>query len=66
MAESGRFRVEVVSPERVLFSGDAKQVITRTLDGSHEKRSQMSRRDHSLTVSTSDASRTTRCVTAFA
>ncbi|MEY3365580.1 MAG: putative synthase subunit epsilon, partial [Actinomycetota bacterium] len=33
MAESGRFRVEVVSPERVLFSGDAKQVITRTLDG---------------------------------
>ncbi|NBS27479.1 MAG: F0F1 ATP synthase subunit epsilon, partial [Actinobacteria bacterium] len=33
MAESGGFRVEVVSPERVLFSGDAKQVITRTLDG---------------------------------
>jgi F-type H+-transporting ATPase subunit epsilon len=26
-------RVEVVSPERILFSGDAKQVITRTLDG---------------------------------
>jgi F-type H+-transporting ATPase subunit epsilon len=26
-------RVEVVSPERILFSGEAKQVITRTLDG---------------------------------
>ncbi len=26
-------QVEVVSPERVLFSGEAKQVITRTLDG---------------------------------
>ena len=26
-------RVEVVSPERVLFSGDARQVITRTVDG---------------------------------
>ncbi len=26
-------RVEVVSPERVLFSGDSRQVITRTLDG---------------------------------
>ena len=25
--------VEVVSPERVLFSGDARQVITRTVDG---------------------------------
>ncbi len=25
--------VELVSPERVLFSGEAKQVITRTLDG---------------------------------
>lgn len=34
MAEAtGIMRVEVVSPERVLFSGDAKQVITRTLDG---------------------------------
>jgi F-type H+-transporting ATPase subunit epsilon len=34
MAEaSGTMRVEVVSPERILFSGDAKQVITRTLDG---------------------------------
>ena len=26
-------QVEVVSPEKVLFSGEAKQVITRTLDG---------------------------------
>jgi F-type H+-transporting ATPase subunit epsilon len=34
MAEaSGTMRVEVVSPERILFSGDAKQVITRTLGG---------------------------------
>ncbi len=34
MAEaSGTMRVEVVSPERILFSGDAKQVITRTLEG---------------------------------
>ena len=33
MAESGSMRVEVVSPERVLFSGDATQVITRTLEG---------------------------------
>lgn len=32
MAEAGKsLRVEVVSPERVLFSGDASQVITRTL-----------------------------------
>jgi F-type H+-transporting ATPase subunit epsilon len=31
MAES--LRVEVVSPERVLFSGEATQVITRTLGG---------------------------------
>ncbi|MFM8553039.1 MAG: ATP synthase F1 subunit epsilon [Acidimicrobiales bacterium] len=32
MAEAGKvLRVEVVSPERVLFSGDATQVITRTL-----------------------------------
>ena len=33
MASTGALRVEVVSPERVLFSGEAKQVITRTLDG---------------------------------
>ena len=31
--ESATLRVEVVSPERVLFSGDATQVITRTLIG---------------------------------
>lgn len=29
----GTMRVEVVSPERILFSGEAKQVITRTLEG---------------------------------
>lgn len=33
MTDSGALRVEVVSPERVLFSGDARQVITRTVDG---------------------------------
>jgi F-type H+-transporting ATPase subunit epsilon len=34
MAEAtGTMRVEVVSPEKVLFSGEAKQVITRTLEG---------------------------------
>lgn len=33
MAETGTLRVEVVSPERVLFSGDARQVITRTVEG---------------------------------
>ena len=33
MASTGALRVELVSPERVLFSGEAKQVITRTLDG---------------------------------
>ena len=33
MASTGALRVEVVSPERVLFTGDARQVITRTLDG---------------------------------
>ena len=34
MADSGNvLRVEVVSPERVLFSGEATQVITRTLGG---------------------------------
>jgi F-type H+-transporting ATPase subunit epsilon len=30
---AGTMRVEVVSPERILFSGEAKQVITRTLEG---------------------------------
>ena len=33
MAEGSVLRVEVVSPERVLFTGDARQVITRTLYG---------------------------------
>jgi F-type H+-transporting ATPase subunit epsilon len=34
MADSGStLRVEVVSPERVLFSGEATQVITRTMGG---------------------------------
>jgi F-type H+-transporting ATPase subunit epsilon len=33
MASTSALRVELVSPERVLFSGEAKQVITRTLDG---------------------------------
>ena len=33
MASTGALRVELVSPERVLLSGEAKQVITRTLDG---------------------------------
>ena len=33
MAESNTMRVEVVSPERVVFSGEATQVITRTLGG---------------------------------
>jgi len=33
MAEAASMRVEVVSPERVLFSGEATQVITRTLGG---------------------------------
>ncbi|MEY3581847.1 MAG: putative synthase subunit epsilon [Actinomycetota bacterium] len=33
MASTGALRVELVSPERVLFSGEAKQVIARTLDG---------------------------------
>lgn len=34
MADAGSaMRVEIVSPERVLFSGDATQVITRTLEG---------------------------------
>lgn len=34
MAEAGSaMRVEVVSPEKILFSGDAVQVITRTIGG---------------------------------
>ncbi len=33
MAEANTMRVEVVSPERVVFSGEATQVITRTLGG---------------------------------
>lgn len=33
MAETAAMRVEVVSPERVLFSGETTQVITRTLGG---------------------------------
>ncbi len=34
MAEgSSALRVDVVSPERILFSGEARQVITRTLQG---------------------------------
>jgi F-type H+-transporting ATPase subunit epsilon len=33
MAETAAMRVEVVSPERVLFSGESTQVITRTLGG---------------------------------
>jgi F-type H+-transporting ATPase subunit epsilon len=33
MSESAMMRVEVVSPERMLFSGEATQVITRTLGG---------------------------------
>ena len=33
MAEAGTMRVEVVSPERVLYSGEATQVITRTIGG---------------------------------
>ena len=30
---TGVLRVDVVSPERVLFTGEAKQVITRTIEG---------------------------------
>lgn len=34
MAEAtGSLRVDVVSPERVLFTGEARQVITRTIEG---------------------------------
>ena len=32
-SEAAGFRVEVVSPERILYSGEASQVITRTLGG---------------------------------
>ena len=32
-SEAGGFRVDVVSPERILYSGEATQVITRTLGG---------------------------------
>lgn len=32
-SEAAGFRVEVVSPERVVYSGEATQVITRTLGG---------------------------------
>lgn len=33
MADTALMRVEVVSPERVLYSGEGTQVITRTLGG---------------------------------
>lgn len=33
MAEQATMRVELVSPERVLFSGEATMVVTRTLGG---------------------------------
>jgi F-type H+-transporting ATPase subunit epsilon len=33
MAEASIMRVEVVSPERVLFSGEATMIVTRTLGG---------------------------------
>ncbi|MBU6226157.1 MAG: ATP synthase F1 subunit epsilon [Acidobacteria bacterium] len=32
-SEAAGFRVEVVSPERVLYAGDASQIITRTMGG---------------------------------
>ncbi len=32
-SEAAGFRVEVVSPERILYSGEATQIITRTLGG---------------------------------
>jgi len=32
-SEAAGFRVELVSPERTLYSGEATQVITRTLGG---------------------------------
>ena len=33
MAEGAVLHIEVVSPDRVLFSGETRQVITRTLEG---------------------------------
>jgi F-type H+-transporting ATPase subunit epsilon len=33
MSEASGFRIDVVSPERVVFSGEATQVITRTVGG---------------------------------
>ena len=33
MSEAPGFRVEVVSPERVVFSGETTQIITRTIGG---------------------------------
>jgi len=33
MSEAPGFRVEVVSPERVVFSGETTQIITRTVGG---------------------------------
>jgi F-type H+-transporting ATPase subunit epsilon len=33
MSEASGFRVEVVSPERVVFSGETTQIITRTIGG---------------------------------
>jgi F-type H+-transporting ATPase subunit epsilon len=33
MSEASGFRVEVVSPERIVFSGETTQIITRTIGG---------------------------------
>ena len=33
MSEASGFRIEVVSPERVVFSGETTQIITRTVGG---------------------------------
>ncbi|MEI6742170.1 MAG: ATP synthase F1 subunit epsilon [bacterium] len=33
MSEAPGFRIEVVSPERVVFSGETTQIITRTIGG---------------------------------
>ena len=33
MAESGRLHVEVVSPEKILYSGDGEMVVCRTAEG---------------------------------
>jgi F-type H+-transporting ATPase subunit epsilon len=33
MSEAPGFRVEVVSPERIVFSGETTQIITRTIGG---------------------------------